>query len=112
MVVTCAVLNLTGDAWADRMDQRLPAGKESKYGNSEIPQNAMGVGKEPDVATKAVWMPIGVTTADGAVDAIYSATVLPNSEVPALLGLSSMQASKSVGPSERQVAHVDCQQSG
>ena len=56
----------------------------------------MGVGKEPDVATKTVTMPVGLPTADGSVNANYKATVLPNSEVPALLGLSCMQKSKAI----------------
>ena len=47
LVDTGVVLNLTGDSWTSRMDQRLPAGKESEYSNLEIPQNVMGVGKEP-----------------------------------------------------------------
>ena len=93
---TGAVLNLTGDSWTSRMEQRLPDGKESTCDNLEIPQNVMGVGKEPDVATKTITMPIGLTTADGSVHANYKATVLPNSDAPALLGLSCMQKSKAI----------------
>ena len=96
LVDTGAVQNLTGDGWTDRMDQRLPAGKESEYKDLETPQSVMGVGKEPDVATKSVWMPIGVTTADGTLGAGYSATVLPQSAVPAPLGLNSMQDSNTI----------------
>ena len=80
LVDTGAVLNLTGDSWTQRMDQRLPDGMESIYDKLETPQNVMGVGKEPDVATKSILMPIGLTTADGAVNANYKATVLPNSD--------------------------------
>ena len=48
------------------------------------------------MATKTVTMPVGLPTADGSVNANYKATVLPNSEVPALLGLSCMQKSKAI----------------
>ena len=41
-------------------------------------------------------MPIGLTTADGAVHAHYEATVLPNSDAPAFLGLNCMQQSKAI----------------
>ena len=96
LVDTGAVLNLTGDSWTNRMEQRLPDGKLPTYDDLEIPQNVMGVGKEPDVATKSISMPIGLTTADGGVHANYKATVLPNSDVPALLGLNCMQQSKAI----------------
>ena len=43
-----------------------------------------------------VTMPVGLPTSDGAVSADYRATVLPNSEVPALLGLSAMEKSKAI----------------
>ena len=48
------------------------------------------------MATRAVWMPIGIATTDRAVDVGYSATVLPNSEVPALLGLTRIQNAQAV----------------
>ena len=83
LVDTGAVLNLTGDSWTRRMDQRLPEGKHPSYTKLETPQSVMGVGKEPDVATKSILMPIGLTTTDGAMHAKYSATVLPDSDVPA-----------------------------
>ena len=41
-------------------------------------------------------MHIGLTTADGGVDAHYKATALPNSDVPALLGLNCMQQSNTI----------------
>ena len=41
-------------------------------------------------------MPIGLTTADGGVNAKYKATVRPNSDVPALLGLNCMQQSEAI----------------
>ena len=101
LVDTGAVLNLTGDSWTNRMEavvaqQDLPSESQLSYGDLEIPQNVMGVGKEADVATKMVNMPIGLTTADGGVNANYTATVLPNSDVPALLGLNCMQKSKAI----------------
>ena len=65
LVDTGAVLNLTGDSWTHRMDQILPTGMESSYGTLETPQNVMGVGKEPDVATNSVLMPIGLNTTNG-----------------------------------------------
>ena len=76
--------------------QNLPEESKVSYGDLEIPQNVMGVGKEADVATKMVNMPIGLATADGGVNAHYKATVLPNSDVPALLGLNCMQQSKAI----------------
>ena len=48
------------------------------------------------MATTTISMPIGLTTADGGVNANYKATVLPNSDVPALLGLNCMQQSKAI----------------
>ena len=89
-------MNLTGDSWTRRMDQRLPYGMSPEYNKLETPQSVMGVGKEPDVATKSILMPIGLTTTDGAMHAKYSATVLPDSDVPALLGLNCMQQSKAI----------------
>ena len=51
---------------------------------------------KPDVATNSVLMPIGLNTTNGAVNANYKATVLPNSDVPGFLGLNCMQKSKAV----------------
>ena len=76
------------------MEQKLPEGSQASYGDLAIPQNVMGVGKETDIATKMISMPIGLTTSNGGVNANYKATVLPNSDVPALLGLNCMQKSK------------------
>ena len=41
-------------------------------------------------------MPVGLPTSEGPVNADYSATVLPNSAVPALLGLQAMEQSKAI----------------
>ena len=60
LVDTGAVQNLTGDSWANRMEQRLPEGRESTSDTLEFPQNVMGVGREPDVATRMVTMPVGL----------------------------------------------------
>ena len=78
------------------MECRLPQNKQANYEKMEPPQQVIGVGKQPDVATQSVWMPIGVTTSEGSLDSGYSATVLPQSSVPALLGLSSMQGSNTL----------------
>ena len=79
MVDTGAYDHVVGENWTERMEEVRPPEHESQYHDLETQRAVAGVGKQPDVATKSVWMPIGVSTRDGALDTGYSATVLPQS---------------------------------
>ena len=64
IIDTGAVLNLTGDAWAQRMEAHLPAALPAEYEELSVPQGILGVGETPSKATQEATMPMGLKTRD------------------------------------------------
>ena len=95
MVAIGAVFNLTGDTWLNRMEGHVPQDLPIHYERLEEPQGVMGVGDTPSSATHVAGVPLGM--ADQGIPPSdkfrYKATVISNSDVPALLGLQSMMSS-------------------
>ena len=98
MVDTGAVFNLTGDSWLQRMEGHVPKNLPIHYEELPEPQGVMGVGKHASTATHVAAVPVGM--ADQGIEPDenfrYKATVITNSDVPALLGLQSMMASNCI----------------
>ena len=95
---TGAVFNLTGDSWVHRMEGHVPKSLPIHYEELPEPQGVMGVGKHASTATHVAAVPVGM--ADQGIEPDenfrYKATVITNSDVPALLGLQSMMASNCI----------------
>ena len=98
MVDTGAVFNLTGDSWVHRMEAHVPKDMPIHYDELEEPQGVMGVGKHASTATHVAAVPVGMADQGIPPDDTfrYKATAIPNSDVPALLGLNSMTASNGI----------------
>ena len=95
---TGAVFNLTGDEWLHRMSEHLPRNLPIKYEELPEPQGVMGVGQNASTVTHVASVPVGMADQGIPPDENfkYKATVITNSDVPALLGLQSMIASNCV----------------
>ena len=95
---TGAVFNLTGDAWLHRMSEHLPKELPIQYEELQEPQGVMGVGQHASTATHVAAVPMGMAEQGIEPDENfkYKATVITNSDVPALLGLQSMIASNCI----------------
>ena len=98
LVDTGAVFNLTGDAWLHRMSEHLPKELPIQYEELQEPQGVMGVGQHASTATHVAAVPMGMAEQGIEPDENfkYKATVITNSDVPALLGLQSMIASNCI----------------
>lgn len=98
LVDTGAVFNLTGDSWLQRMEGHVPENMPIHYERLSEPQGVMGVGQNASTATHVAAVPVGM--ADQGIEPDesfrYKATVITDSDVPALLGLQSMMASNCI----------------
>ena len=98
LVDTGAVFNLTGDLWLQRMKEHVPENMPIHYEELSEPQGVMGVGQHASTATHVAAVPVGM--ADQGIEPDesfrYKATVITDSDVPALLGLQSMMASNCI----------------
>ena len=80
------------------MKEHVPENMPIHYEELSEPQGVMGVGQHASTATHVAAVPVGM--ADQGIepddDFRYKATVITNSDVPALLGLQSMMASNCI----------------
>ena len=84
--------NLTGDEWFERAGQHAQqAGRTPIRTPMQRPMNVQGVGKQSQQCVDMGCMPGELETGD---DIEYSAPIIPNSSVPALWGLKSMERQK------------------
>lgn len=90
LLVDCgAISNLCGDKWATRVVQSaLSAGHGSKYSTLKRPIDIGGVGKHNQLASTQVAVPVAFESGDRS---IFKAPIVPDSELPALLGLEMME---------------------
>ena len=81
--------NLVGDRWVKRMDEINAKAGRPTHVRKRLPQNITlgGVGKNTQTATHEV---VVHTMIDG-MNTKFEATVLEDSDIPAILGMRSMQ---------------------
>ena len=84
--------NITGDVILARIQARLPQSENLNFVPMK-PLTVEGVGKGSQEATSQAQVPLSL--ADGS-RATYTAPVLPNSHVPALLGLETMKRQRTI----------------
>ena len=86
---TGAYKNLVGDAWVARLDKLNAEAGLKPSGRNQLmkPLTLGGVGKDTQQADKEVVIPISV---DGE-KAVFQATLVENSDLPALLGLNTIE---------------------
>ena len=87
--------SLSLEKWFNRMEEHAPQDLAIQYEQLAEPQGVMGVGDTPSSVTHVAGVPLGM--ADQGIPPsnkfLYKATVISNSDVPALLGLQSMLSS-------------------
>jgi hypothetical protein len=89
LVDTGAVRNLTGSAWVDRMSRLGQAhGRGTEVDKLERKESVEGVGPGSTQCENRATVPIAL--ADGSLGT-YAASMIESSDVPALLGLRSLQ---------------------
>ena len=89
LIDTGAYKNLVGDRWVARQDKlNQAAGKKtSVWKDLPRPLTLGGVGANTQESTKETTVPISI----GGEQAVFQASLLENSELPALLGLSTLE---------------------
>ena len=81
--------NLTGDKWANRTgDLARAAGQQPVMRSMSNSMRVQGVGKQAQTCQMIVDMPGRLENGE---DMVYSAPVVPDSDIPALLGLKSVE---------------------
>jgi hypothetical protein len=81
--------NLTGDAWVERMEKLCREhGLTPTWRQLNKPMGVEGVGTSSQTCTMGVRMPVAVSTGEMGT---FSAPVIPNSNVPALLGMKTLK---------------------
>jgi hypothetical protein len=94
LVDTGAPKNMCGDAWVRRAAEAAqPAGFGVTLQPLEKRMQVDGVGQSPSTCINSAIVPIAL---QGGEIAYYKANVINDSEVPALLGLESLEARRSV----------------
>ena len=94
LIDTGAPKNMTGDAWVKRAaDAAQPAGYGVTLQSLDSKMQVDGVGKTPSTCLNSAVVPLAL---QGGEVAHYRANVIENSEVPALLGLESLEARRSL----------------
>ena len=92
LVDSGAIGNLVGSNWARRAAAAAEsAGQGTSYSPLARPIDVGGVGKEPQQATDSVSDPVAL---DNGARSVFTAPVVPGSDLPALLGLSVIEEHK------------------
>ena len=94
LLVDCGALgNLSGDAQIYRIAQRAMdmAGLETKYAPMPNALTVEGVGQGSQTCVQMACVPIAHSTGE---QGTYQAPIIPNSNVPSLLGLATMEKQK------------------
>jgi hypothetical protein len=91
LLIDCgAVSNLCGDKWARHTSEAASrAGHGSSYALLDKPINIGGVGKGDQQATTAISVPVAF---ESGCKSVFVSPIVPDSELPALLGLELIDA--------------------
>jgi hypothetical protein len=91
LLVDCgAVGNLAGSAWIARAStEAKQAGRGTHIGPLKNPINIGGVGKNDQVASECAEVPLAF---ENGMQSLFKTPIVPNSEIPALLGLELIDA--------------------
>lgn len=95
LLVDCgAIGNLTGDGQQQRLSERAErAGFETTFKEMPRPLTVEGVGYGHQVAKRLACIPM--TTPDGTIG-VYETPIIPNSNIPSLLGLTTMEKHRAI----------------
>ena len=91
-----SVGNLAGDQWVQEQARAaMHNGLRPEQKRRERPLTVGGVGKGSQQCTRNCTLPIAVSTSDGGVaTGTYETPTIPNSQLPALLGLNACRESR------------------
>ncbi len=91
LLIDCgAVGNVAGSSWVDRTAKQAKAsGRGTHVTSLKNPINIGGVGKHDQVAVEQAELPV---TFENGTTSVFKTPIVPNSEIPALLGLDLIDA--------------------
>jgi hypothetical protein len=91
LLVDCgAVGNLAGSSWVSRTSEEAKqAGRGTRISPLKKPINIGGVGKNDQVASELAEVPLAF---ENGMQSLFKTPIVPNSEIPALLGLELIDA--------------------
>ena len=104
-----AVGNLAGSTWMSRLVERsTKAGFKTKQESMKRKLDIQGVGHGTQTCEQVHRVPIAVTSQTAGVTGLaeFQAPVIPNSEVPGLLGLESLKKQEGRGRCRQETAHL------